>query len=141
MFFILCTHDIVDQPVIKPGTNVTVIAVVTSVLVFILVAAVVTAVVFVVRLKKKYSKKEKQNNVPDHAHESTPLALDPVALYPEPGYEVTATVVKDSSDNGEDQAVEHNDFVSRQNVGEGQIELKENEAYTTFNISAEPICT
>ena len=97
-------------------------------LVFILVVAVVTVAVIFVVLKKKDSKKEKQNNVPDHAHESIPLSLKPVALYPEPGYEVTDTVIKDSSDNGEDQAVEHDDFIFHQNVGEGQIELKENEA-------------
>ena len=127
-----CTH--VD---VKPGTNVIVIAVVTSVLVFILVTTVVTVVIFVV-FKKKYGKKEKQNDVPDHTYEPIPLPLKPVALHPEPGcseYEVPTTVIKDSADNGEDQVLEHDDFTSCQNIGEGQIELKENKAYTTFKIS------
>ena len=131
----LYTH--VDQPVIKPGTNVIVITVVSAVLVFILVTAVVIVVIFVV-CKKKYSKKEKQNDVPDHTYVPTPLPLKPVALHPEPGcseYEVPTTVIKDSADNGEDQVLEHDDFTSCQNIGEGQIELKENKAYTTFKIS------
>ena len=102
-----------------------------------LIVSFVTVFVIVVISKKKCSKKEWKEDVPDHTYESISLPPEPVALYPKPddsGYEHTTTVIKDSAGDGD-----YDDLTFHQKFGEGHIELKENEAYNNFfKSSADP---
>ena len=98
-----------------------------------------TTVIACVVLKKKYGKKEQKQASPEHTYESIPLPAK--ESQSEPGIQeepdrTTHIAEKDS----EDETVEYDDMVFRQNVQEsyntGDIQMQANEAYSSFNVTA-----
>ena len=101
----------------------------------VVTAAMVTACVV---LKKNCGKKEQHQASPEHTYESIPLPVK--GSQSEPGIQEepdkTRTVVDKTS---EDETVKYDDLISCQNVQKScnDIDLRANEAYTSFNISPE----
>ena len=102
-------------------------------------AAMVTACVV---LKKKCGKKEQHHPSPEHTYEPIPLPTKGsqfgLGIHEEP--DRTTSIVDKTS---EDETVKCDDLVSSQNVQKScsDIHLRANEAYTSINISAEPIAS